>query len=121
VRRKREILGKWREIFCWGTAGACGGLFEKGFAQAKVAQGDFWGLAGSIANGFRVEVCGIPGPECERPGAPSFVVWIYPGIGATRLNVVPQMIFSVFYPQERGLSWPKMKCLSKGVDREIMR
>ena len=33
--------------------------------------GDLRGLTGSIANGFRVEVCGSPGPQkrgCQVPG-----------------------------------------------------
>ena len=29
---------------------------------------DLRGLTGSIANGFRVDVCGIPVPGCEGPG-----------------------------------------------------
>ncbi len=45
---------------------------------------DIKGLTGSIANGFRVEVCGVPGPGMRGTGALSFAVWEYPGIGAAR-------------------------------------
>jgi hypothetical protein len=45
---------------------------------------DLRGLSRNIANGFRVEVCGIPGPRMRGTGALSFVYWKYPGIGATR-------------------------------------
>ena len=38
-----------------------------------------------------------------------------------RLNVVPAVFFGVFYSQEGGLSWQRLKCISKGVRREIMQ
>jgi hypothetical protein len=37
------------------------------------------------------------------------------------LNVVPAVFFGVSYSQEEGVAWPKMKCLSKGANREITR
>ena len=37
------------------------------------------------------------------------------------LNVVPPVLFGVFYSQERGLSWLRLKCISKGVSKGIMQ
>ena len=52
--------------------------------RSTVRQADLRGLTGGIANGFRVEVGGIPGPRVRGTGAPSFVDWKYHRIGATR-------------------------------------
>jgi hypothetical protein len=37
------------------------------------------------------------------------------------LDVVPPVLFGIFYSQERGLSWQRLKCISKGESREIMQ
>jgi len=96
----REIIGRvdgdfWASVFSGLWRGPAGKRIDEHYASLFQTQrarlGDFRrladlrGLTGSIANGFRVEVCGIPGSRMRGTGAPSFVFWKYPGLGATRL------------------------------------
>jgi len=69
------------------------------------------GLTGSIAYGFRVEVCGIPGPRIRGTGAPSVVVWNYAGIGATRRVLSAEARAKIAAAQKKR--WAKQKAAAK--------
>ncbi len=48
-----------------------------------VREGGLRGLTGASRTDSGLRSVGSPVPECEGPGAPSFVVWKHPGIGVT--------------------------------------
>ena len=74
------LIGRWGGVAGWRGRG----MIQKGHRPCldRFLLADLRGLTGSVANGLRTVA--PPVPESEGPGAPSFVVWKYPGIGATR-------------------------------------